>query len=78
LLPGTGPGPAAPDHHAVAWLNGKKLSQKAQVAAIGNSVPPAFSEAVVRANKAALDYQPAKAATRGAPLFDGARIGAAN
>jgi hypothetical protein len=37
-------------------LDGKRLTQAAQVAAIGNSVPPAFADAIVRANRDALDY----------------------
>ena len=36
-------------------MNGKPLTQKAQVAAIGNSVPPDFSYAVVKANLNALE-----------------------
>lgn len=36
-------------------FKGKPLIQKAQVAAIGNSVPPAFSYSLVRANLDALD-----------------------
>ena len=48
-----------PDGYIIAPdYNGKPLSQKAQVAAIGNSVPPAFSEATTRANLDALDYIP--------------------
>ena len=37
-------------------MNGKPLTQKAQVAAIGNSVPPDFSYAVVKANLDALNH----------------------
>jgi DNA (cytosine-5)-methyltransferase 1 len=48
---------------------GKRLTQKAQVAGIGNSVPPAFAEALTRANLDALDYQP-PVRQRPAPLFE--------
>jgi DNA (cytosine-5)-methyltransferase 1 len=48
---------------------GKRLTHKAQVAGIGNSVPPAFAEASTRANRDALDYQ-APVRQRPAPLFE--------
>ncbi len=37
-------------------MGGRPLSQKAQVAAIGNSVPPPFAHALVKANMDALEY----------------------
>ena len=65
-----------PDGYVIAPIhNGKPLSQKAQVAAIGNSVPPQFSEAVISANRDALDA-PAqtKSKTKPAPLFGGVGV----
>ena len=56
--------------------NGRTLSKKAQVSAIGNSVPPAFSQALVTANRAALEYRPAQPKiSQGATLFEEANCG---
>jgi DNA (cytosine-5)-methyltransferase 1 len=54
---------------------GKPISQEAQVAAIGNSVPPAFAENLAKANMDALDYQPPLARRKWRPsLFEGQRL----
>ena len=50
--------------------NGKPLTQKAQVAAIGNSVPPPFSEALVTANRDSLEVPAATRCHNPAPLFE--------
>jgi DNA (cytosine-5)-methyltransferase 1 len=39
-----------PDYVIDAGTDGKPISKSAQVARCGNSVPPPFSEAIVRAN----------------------------
>ena len=57
------------DYNFKPMVRGKRLTQKAQVAAIGNSVPPQFADALIRANLKALDYVPRPKRRRRETLF---------
>ena len=55
-------------------LNGKRLTQKSQVASIGNSVPPDFSDVLIGANKDALEHEVKFRKPPEVPLFTRASV----
>jgi DNA (cytosine-5)-methyltransferase 1 len=62
------------DYIIAPVYNGKPLTHKAQVAAIGNSVPPQFATAIVSANLDALNAPTRRPKRRPAPLLNAAGV----